>query len=137
MIQGKIIRFLDLERFVINLGTDLGVYESMEIEVFLEGSELIDPDTNESLGTLDYIKGKYEVEYSAKLYSICSKPVEEEKTIETNPFLRNLTSFSSNPKTIVHSYLEKLNIDESDIEGYGFDTTNKLKIGDLIRIVED
>jgi hypothetical protein len=69
LINGKVAAIKGDYVIVINKGYDDGVEEDMRFIVFEEGEEITDPDTNEPLGKLEYIKAKVIVKYPSKKFS--------------------------------------------------------------------
>lgn len=59
----KVIEIIDGYRIVINAGTRDNIKEGQSYLIYEKGHELIDPDTNESLGILEIVKGKGVVVY--------------------------------------------------------------------------
>jgi hypothetical protein len=55
-VQGKIIKILDNERIIVNVGYNDGVVKGMKFYIFSEGDEVNDPETNISLGRIEIIK---------------------------------------------------------------------------------
>ena len=61
-VEGKVAKILGNSEIVINRGRDGGVRAGMMFEVFApEGEEVWDPDTGETLGTVEDIKAHAEV----------------------------------------------------------------------------
>ena len=61
-IEGKVAKILGNNEIVINRGSGQGVRQGMLFEVFApEGEEVWDPDTGETLGTVEDIKAQAEV----------------------------------------------------------------------------
>jgi hypothetical protein len=61
-VEGKVAKILNGGEVVINRGTTNGVKPGMVFEVFApEGEEVWDPDTGETLGTVEDVKAKAEV----------------------------------------------------------------------------
>ena len=60
-IMGRIVRIIDPTTLIINRGTNHGVKNGMTFIIFEEGEEVIDPDTGESLGKYELVKGIVEV----------------------------------------------------------------------------
>jgi hypothetical protein len=61
-IEGKVAKILGNSEVVINRGKGQGVRRGMLFEVFApEGEEVWDPDTGETLGTVEDVKAKAEV----------------------------------------------------------------------------
>lgn len=57
----KVVSIIDEYNLVINSGKSNGVYENQEFLIYGVGEEIIDPDTGESLGNLEVVKGKAKV----------------------------------------------------------------------------
>lgn len=61
-VEGKVAKILGNNEIVINRGRAAGVRQGMVFEVFApEGEEVWDPDTGETLGTVEDVKAKAEV----------------------------------------------------------------------------
>lgn len=61
--QGKVIRLLSPTELVINLGSSDGVTSSSRFIVFTLGDQMKDPDTGESLGQLEIVRGRAEAKH--------------------------------------------------------------------------
>ena len=57
----KVVKLLDEYKIVINKGASDGIKLGQVFLVYKEDEELFDPDTNESLGRLEIVKGKGKV----------------------------------------------------------------------------
>jgi Flagellar assembly protein T, C-terminal domain len=61
-VEGKVAKILGNNEIVINRGKGEGVRRGMLFEIFApEGEEVWDPDTGETLGTVEDVKAKAEV----------------------------------------------------------------------------
>src|SRR5215208_2141839 len=61
-VEGKVAKILGNNEIVINRGRREGVRQGMLVEIFAsEGEEVWDPDTGETLGTVEDVKAKAEV----------------------------------------------------------------------------
>ena len=61
-VEGKVAKILGNNEIVINRGRGEGVRQGMLFEIFApEGEEVWDPDTGETLGTVEDVKAKAEV----------------------------------------------------------------------------
>jgi len=61
-VEGKVAKILGNREIVINRGRAAGVRPGMMFEIFTpEGEEVWDPDTGETLGTVEDVKAKAEV----------------------------------------------------------------------------
>lgn len=121
----KIYKIVDITSeydIVINAGFDEGISDGTKFEIFVYGKEIFDPDTNESLGTLDIVKTVVEAVTVYPRMCRCRKIVMEKKSLGLI-----LQDFVEVPTA------KKLNIDYIDINP-NIDIDSKLKIGDLARI---
>ena len=58
-VEGKVAKILGNNEIVINRGRNEGVRPGMLLEVFAaEGEEVWDPDTGETLGTVEDVKAR-------------------------------------------------------------------------------
>ncbi len=55
---GKVVRVLNPFEVVVNLGSLAGVEKEDGFVVYAQGEELKDPDTGESLGVLEIVRGR-------------------------------------------------------------------------------
>lgn len=55
---GKVVKVLNRSEVVVNLGSQAGVGEDDVFVVYAPGEELWDPDTGESLGNLEIVRGR-------------------------------------------------------------------------------
>ena len=61
-VEGKVAKILGKGEVVLNRGREHGVRQGMLFEIFApEGEEVWDPDTGETLGTVEDVKAKAEV----------------------------------------------------------------------------
>ena len=56
--EAKVVKVIDDFRVVINKGMNDGVSEGLKFLIYEAGEELFDPDTAESLGRLEVVKGQ-------------------------------------------------------------------------------
>ncbi len=119
----KVVKIIDSYSIVINVGSDKDFKLGDELEIFEKGEVVIDPDTGESLGTLDYIKARVKITTILPKMSIC-KDIRQ-----VNNMAKALANFS----TFNIKEAQTLNVDSLDISG-GFENVDKkIKIGDFVR----
>ncbi len=114
---------------VINAGyEDDNVTDGTKFEIFAYGKEILDPDTKESLGTLDIIKQTVE---AVNVYPRMCRCRNIEIVKKTIPSI--LSSIALYEKETEVPTAQKLNIDYTDIQP-NIDVDRKIKVGDLARI---
>lgn len=136
---GKVIRIISDEKLIINLGID-HVNEDSEVQIFsISGQKIIDPDTSEFLGYYYNIKDTLKVFRVEKKYSIVGK---ETYTIRemTQPSIGQIMQGFNNLSSLGAKYdvrlvTPKLDVEEKDIEYLSTKAELKIKIGDLVRVV--
>lgn len=69
MKKGKVIKIIDSETLVINLGTDHHVANGDRFQVFGIGEPVIDPDTEENLGELEIFRGTGKIIHAQPKFS--------------------------------------------------------------------
>ena len=55
----RVIKIIETDKIVINKGLNDKINSNMEFLVYVEGEEIIDPFSNENLGTLENPKGTF------------------------------------------------------------------------------
>ena len=120
----KVIKIISDKRIVINAGKNEVQTGDILRVIEKNSEEIVDPDTNEVLGTLDYIKATITVEYVYEHMSICKNY--ETKTVNA------LDPFETLRQRVVTS---PLNVNLSQVTG-GYNIDNKLiEIGDLVELL--
>jgi len=135
----KIIKIVDDYRLVINAGSDDGIKQNDKLVVFDPGEEIFDPDTNESLGTLDTIKCYLKVSDVLKKMCVCEN-AESDKTSSLNPLAAawsatlsaSLLGIAAGAMPVTSSK-KSLPINAEDISG-GLKPKTKIRMGDLVRM---
>jgi hypothetical protein len=116
----KVVKIIDEYNIVVNAGYEHGINKGARLEIFVPGEEVIDPDTNESLGTLDTIKAYLEVKNVFPKMCVCENAETRQVSLLA---AYHLTREETKP----------LNIDSSQISGGLNKTDRKIRIGDLVR----
>ena len=117
-----VVQIIDDKTIVINAGTKDNVKVGDEFEIYFDGESIIDPITNENLGSYIIIKDCVKVTNVFDKISICKG------LIVSSPMLNTMTAISN----LLTSEYKSLDVDKTDISGYGNNTT-KIKVGDKVR----
>lgn len=75
MKTAKVIRILDKYSILINYGKSKGAKIGENVQILEIGPEIVDPDSGESLGTLDHIKDVLQIQEVFDEFSICGKKI--------------------------------------------------------------
>lgn len=128
----KIVKIIDEDSLVINIGVRNGVKYNDKFAVYIPGDEVIDPDTLESLGTLDTIKCYLKPKDVLEKMTICVNAetvlTSFSAAMTTGTPQINLLGGLNNPK--------RLPIDIEEISG-GIQPRTQVKVGDLVRKIND
>lgn len=119
----KVIKIIDDYNIVINGGKDDLLKAKDVLEVIGDGEPLIDPDTGEKLGTLNYVKAKVYIKDLYDKFSVC-----------VNSDVTKPSFFSLEPLKIDWVPERKpLNVNPEQITGYDKKDNEAIQIGDLVR----
>ena len=120
----KIAKIIDEYQVVVNAGSNDLIHDDDCLEVYQPGQEVTDPDTGESLGTLDFVKAKLRVVNVFPKMCVCENRETEQK------------SFSSNiSQGLFFEETLPMNVQTTDISGGYEGIDKKIKVGDLVRKV--
>jgi hypothetical protein len=134
MINGKVARILNEYQLVLNVGYADGVKKGMLFVIYEPGDEITDPESGESLGSLELVKGEVAVSHVQETISIAQSKEIENKSTSTVLSAR-LAEITPSAKSHFEKNFEKLDVRRSDISGTS--TAGPITVGDLARSVED
>jgi len=120
----RIVKIIDNYCVVVNAGAEHGIKVDDELEVYEPGEPIIDPETNEELGTLDKIKSYLRVKHVYQKMCLCVN-ADEKITTYMEEFINPFT------KIVKRSY-KPLPVDAEEISG-GWKEPEKIKVGDFVR----
>lgn len=117
----KVIKIISDSEILINAGANEKLEKGANLDIFIVGEEIFDPDSNDSLGTLDTVKATVEVDTVYPKMALC-------KNIEYTT--RNMFAALSN--SIDVKKVKRLNVDSTEISG-GLSNDLTIRIGDSVR----
>jgi hypothetical protein len=123
-LLGRVIRILDEQSLVINLGLDAGINSGDEFDVLGKSETIIDPETNEELGDFFYTKVRLEAIDVQPRYSILAKP--DLKAV-------NVFGFSNSDENDEIEY-QRLNVDIFELKPLGNQTDMTIHVGDNVEL---
>lgn len=118
----KIAKIIDEYRVVVNAGSNDFIKDDDFLEVYQPGQEVSDPDTGESLGTLDFVKAKLRVVDVFPKMCVCENRDTQQKSL-----------FSNISQNFFYEETLPLNVQTTDISGGYEGIDKKIKVGDLVR----
>jgi hypothetical protein len=140
IIEGKVAKILDEYSIVINVGRNDGVTEGMVFVIFTQSSdEIKDPDSGETLGTLENVKDYVSAIHIQDKFATCvAKEVKkipeegESSGAQTLSGAMMAESMSARPGGKIRT--EKLNVNTSQIAGVP--QSGPITLGDKVRSVD-
>ncbi len=132
-IEGKIASIVDERTVIINRGASADVREGMKFVIFVEGDSVKDPDSGESLGTWEIVKGYVSAAHIQEKITVCivSRPDERNSSKGPSKTLSSAmveVSFNSGDTD------EKLAVRSSEMAGRP--RVGPVAIGDRVRSIE-
>jgi hypothetical protein len=74
LIKGRVIRIISRKRLVLNVGSEHGVEDWMQFEIYTPKEQIVDPETGEALGPYRRRKAVVEVDEIYEKFSVASRP---------------------------------------------------------------
>ena len=133
MIQTKVARIISPTQVILTAGAKDGVTEGMEFVIYELTDPILDPETKESLGRLELVKGRVRVVHTQQTMSIAQtipqivtrpSPLD---SLRPNYFAIALSGYSE-------TVFPKLPVKEDEITP--LPTEPKVRVGDLAHSVE-
>lgn len=129
----KIAKIISNEAVVINAGSKDGIKEEQKFQIIGKiGLEpVIDPDTGDSLGTLDELKG---VVIAKTVYpNMTVAETEMHRAGGTFDYSSVLKGIATTNDVLYGPYVHtKLNVDSDQITGGLQDSSDPIKVGDIV-----
>ena len=133
MITCKVAKILNEFQLILNVGSRQGVAKGMAFVVYEEGEEIQDPETGQSLGKLEIVKGEVEVSHVQETLCLAQSkelPKQGAPTV-LSAKLAEVTPYS---KSKLEKEREKLHVKSSDVSAAR--VSGPIAVGDLARSVE-
>lgn len=128
-IKGNIIRILDEETVIINMGLSQGIDEGKVFNILGKPEEIFDPISKTVLGTINVVKAKVKATQVYEKFTIAKSSWLE---VNTGVFGRIIPQFD---------YKElgsgKMNVDQKDIQPWKAKTEEKIIVGDVVETEVD
>lgn len=134
-IEGKIARILDEYTVVVNVGRSQGVCEGMPFVIFgVSDDEVKDPDSGESLGRLETVKGYVSATHVQDKVSICTVQPLPSAGAEGETKVQTLSGAMMAESLGYRTGAEqRLNVNPSQISGLA--RGGPISIGDRVRSI--
>ncbi|MCT0953853.1 hypothetical protein EFL41_09975 [Weissella cibaria] len=128
--ETRIIKILDKYKVLILGGWDDGINKGDWFNIIERGENVIDPETSESLGTLDFVKIRLEVVNVYEKFSVLSNMVTQTIPSATqNPMLSIMNSVGQEQKV---TSAQQLPVNQSEITPTpAIDPDKQIHVGDI------
>jgi hypothetical protein len=125
MIVGRVIRILDRQTLVLNVGSEQGVENGMRFNIYTPGERITDPETGEDLGGYRARKATVVARSAYPKFTIAVTPMRSRR-VPPEDFL---TRFAGRTEHVQ----EQLPVSESEIEPVA--SGNEVRVGDQVEEV--
>ena len=140
---GRVVKVFDDHTVLVNLGTDTdpSVGPGTRLVIFELGEEVRDPETNESLGRIEWVKARVEVTEAQPKMSIAETPGTTEWHTEHVPTVPTPARIAaalqgiygpSKPRQVKHTDRKAFKVDQALLEPPKVDLS--VKPGDAVRV---
>ena len=133
VIEGKVAKILDGFTLIINVGQSSGVTPGTQFIVYAQGDDVIDPDSGESLGAWEVVKGRVAATHVQEKLTICSAVVPRKAQSDQDPTTRTLSAAMIADHMRQKKASVALNVNKHQTEG--MPKTGPISVGDSVRAV--
>lgn len=126
MIETRVARIISSTQVVLAAGSDDGVKEGMLFAIYSVGDEVLDPETGQSLGRLELVKGKVRVAHVQEKMSV-AETQSRQITKKVEGLSTAIIPFG--PREVTVSKRDELTVDESS----PIDIDMVVRVGDNAR----
>ncbi|MFP4055546.1 MAG: hypothetical protein ACLF0G_01620 [Candidatus Brocadiia bacterium] len=138
-IEGKVAKILDEQTVVLNVGRAHGVAQGMLFCIYAPVEDVTDPDTGESLGSWEAVKGYVQATHPQEKLAVCRAFTPRPRQPES-PEDRGTHTLSA--ELVAVSMLDggpaaksALNVDRSQLSG--MPQLGPIRVGDLARSIDE
>jgi hypothetical protein len=134
MLEGRVIRIIDRQTVIINLGEVNGVDRRMRFGIYTPPEDVVDPVTGESLGILQQRKATVEALSVHEHFTVARTPIRRRPvgpSATESAFRRSLGLAGGASGVPFENVREDLPVNESEIEP--LTTGNEVHVGDVVQ----
>ncbi len=134
-IEGKVAKILDDQSLVLNVGSAQGVTPGMLFCIFAAVEEVKDPDTGQSLGAWEAVKGYVQAAHPQERLTVCRVYTPQQRSAEERA--GNVLSAEMIEVSLLRSSSPRarLNVDRSQLSG--MPEIGPIAVGDRARSVDE
>lgn len=135
-VEGKVARILDDQTLVLNVGAAHGVAQGMVFCIFAPVEEVKDPDSGQSLGAWEAVKGYVQATHPQERLTVCrawapERPGPDDRgahVLSAEMIEVSMLRGGPQPKA-------RLNVDRAELAG--MPEVGPIRVGDRARAVEE
>ena len=137
-VEGKVAKILDDQTLILNVGSAQGVVQGMVFSIFAPVEEVKDPDSGETLGAWEAVKGYVQATHPQERLTVC-RAYAATRPASTDPKERGTHTLSA--ELVEVSMLQggsvktRLNVDRSQLSG--MPEIGPIQVGDRARSVAE
>ncbi len=132
-IEGRIAKIISEYEVIINKGHSDGVNESVRFVVYTEVDDVIDPDTGDSLGKWELVKGRLAPTHVQKRMTVCAADATGEAAAGGEPKGSHTLSAEMIAASMPRGGEGRLDVRKSDVSGVP--AAKPIAVGDRVRSV--
>ena len=133
VIEGKVAKILDEYSLIINVGQADGVTPESKFVVYAQGDEVTDPDTGESLGRWEVVKGHIAASHVQERLTVCKAVGKKPEAPQSDPTTHTLSAAMIADHMRTDRAGSALNVNRSQIDGAP--KVGPISVGDSVRSV--
>jgi hypothetical protein len=131
-IEGQVAQIIDEAALIINRGAEGGVKPGMRFAVFAEVEDVADPETGQSLGKWELVKGLVVAVHVQEKMTLCSPPPKEvAQRDDTHTLSYEMVAVSMSGGS---GGAQQLDVDRSQASGRP--ASGPIKVGDRVRSLD-
>lgn len=133
VIRGRIIRIVDDHTALVNLGRVDGIVLESIFRVIGESEEIIDPITDEKLGSIDVVKAKLKASQVHERFTVATSRWTT-YSVSLKPFMGIGEAITSMLNTESESHGENLHVDPKEIRPWKAHAEQTIRVGDEVEV---
>lgn len=133
ILRAKVISILDSQRLIIDAGLSHGVLPGMQFYIYEMGEEIVNPETNESLGQLEVVKAHLEAFLAQEKFTVLIPVPAPGSQPAATVLSAQLAQVGSTSSRETMRDRGQLNVRQDQIRGVRY--SNPIALGDMARSV--
>jgi hypothetical protein len=120
-LRGRIIRIVDAQTVVINLGSQAGIAHGSIFSILSDLEEIVDPQTGDKLGSIHIVKGRLQASQVFPRFTVATSSW----TDYSSPIFGTLLGEQRG---------ESLTVRQEDVQPWSAKTEQPVRVGDFVEV---